>query len=77
MATQTTNADAEQLVDAASVAVALGICEATVRRMASRGELPSIALGPRLVRFNLTHVLAELQSRSGPLVVPSVPEIRA
>ncbi len=72
MTTQTSNPDAEQLVDAASVAVALGICEATVRRMASRGELPSIALGPRLVRFNLANVLAALGSRSRPLTIPSV-----
>jgi excisionase family DNA binding protein len=74
---QATDADTEKLVEAAVVAAALGVCETTVRRMASRGELPSIALGPRLMRFNLSQVLAALQSRSGPLTVPCIPEIQA
>jgi len=69
-----------KLVDAEVVAEALGINVVLVRRMARRGELPAVAVGPRLMRFDLATVLKSLPARSGVVTVPGVgvgPDVRA
>jgi excisionase family DNA binding protein len=63
--------DIGRLVDAGVVARALGVAEATVRSMARRGELPAVAVGPRLMRFDLAAVLRSLPPRNGVLALRS------
>jgi excisionase family DNA binding protein len=54
----------EPLVDAATVAAYLSIDPATVYRLADRGDLPGIALAPRVVRFRPEDVRAFLDRRT-------------
>jgi excisionase family DNA binding protein len=54
---------ASGLIDAREVACHLGVAVSTVHRLASRGELPRVVLGPRLVRFRRTDVEAFIAAR--------------
>lgn len=46
----------EQFLTARQLAAILQVSEATVRRLARTGRIPSIRLTPRLVRFHLPSV---------------------
>jgi excisionase family DNA binding protein len=59
------DADVETLVDAAVVARALDISVEMVRRLVRRGQLPAVAVGSRLMRFDMAAVLRSLPARSG------------
>ena len=54
----------EPLVDAATVAAYLSIDPATVYRLADRGDLPGIAIAPRVVRFRPEDVRAYVESHT-------------
>jgi excisionase family DNA binding protein len=54
-----------QLLDARDVAVRLGVSVATVRRMVTRGELRTVRIGPRLVKFPSGQIDAIVASTSG------------
>lgn len=54
----------EPLVDAATVAAYLSVDPATVYRLVERGDLPGIAIAPRLVRFRPAEVRAFLDRRT-------------
>lgn len=53
----------EKFLTAKQLAELLQISEATVRRLARAGILPSLRITPRLVRFYLPEVFAALDSR--------------
>jgi excisionase family DNA binding protein len=46
----------EQFLTARQLAAILQVSEATVRRLARKGRIPSIRLTPRLMRFHLASV---------------------
>jgi excisionase family DNA binding protein len=48
------------LVDAGTVAEAIGIRASTVRRWAKEGRIPAVRLSSRLIRFELDQVLAAM-----------------
>ena len=54
----------EPLVDAATVAAYLSIDPATVYRLVDRGDLPGIAIAPRVVRFRPEDVRAYVERRT-------------
>jgi excisionase family DNA binding protein len=54
----------EPLVDATTVAAYLSIDPATVYRLVDRGDLPGIAIAPRVVRFRPEDVRAFLERRT-------------
>jgi excisionase family DNA binding protein len=54
----------EPLVDAAKVAAYLSIDPATVYRLVDRGDLPGIAIAPRVVRFRPEDVRAYVERRT-------------
>ncbi|MBD0370257.1 MAG: helix-turn-helix domain-containing protein [Pyrinomonadaceae bacterium] len=55
-ATPHTDETQEQFLTARQLAAILQVSEATVRRLARKGRLPSIRLTPRIVRFHLQSV---------------------
>ncbi len=57
-------ANADPLVDAATVAAALGQAKSSIYRLAKSGAIPSYAAGPRLRgrRFDLAEVKATLKA---------------
>lgn len=54
-----------KLLDADQVAEVLGCSRRTVSRMATRGELRAIHIGPRLVRYASTDVAALIDPTNG------------
>ncbi|MCG3134045.1 MAG: hypothetical protein HMLKMBBP_01317 [Planctomycetes bacterium] len=54
----------EPLVDAATVAAYLSIDPATVYRLVDRGDLPGIAIAPRVVRFRPEDVRGYVERRT-------------
>jgi excisionase family DNA binding protein len=57
----------EQFLTARQLAAILQVSEATVRRLARSGRIPSIRLTPRLMRFHLASVREALDgARSRP-----------
>jgi excisionase family DNA binding protein len=63
-----------KLLDADQVAEVLGCSRRTVSRMAMRGELRAIHIGPRLIRYALSDVAALVTSPNDErsAVTPSV-----
>jgi excisionase family DNA binding protein len=55
------------LWDTRRVALSLGVCDETVRRLVRRGELPAIKVGGHVLRFDPLHV-DMLRSRGQRLV---------
>jgi|CXWL01.1.fsa_nt_gi excisionase family DNA binding protein len=55
----------EQLVDAATAAVQLGMTKSSIYRLAKAGTIPSYGAGPKLtgVRFSITEVREALLRR--------------
>lgn len=49
------------LVSSSVMAKRLGVARITVQRMARRGQIPALKVGPRLYRFDVNAVLAALQ----------------
>lgn len=54
----------EPLVDAAAVAIYLGVDKATIYRLASTAALPSIEVAPRVLRFRPGDVRDFLERRT-------------
>ncbi|HEV7843697.1 MAG TPA: helix-turn-helix domain-containing protein [Pyrinomonadaceae bacterium] len=50
------NETREEFLTARQLAQVLQVSEATVRRLAQKGRIPSIRLTPRLIRFHLPSV---------------------
>ena len=66
-ATPRTDKAREEYLTARQLAEILQVSEATVRRLARRGRIPSIRLTPRIVRFHLPSVREALDGgRSRP-----------
>jgi hypothetical protein len=47
----------------AETAAALKVCSATLRRWTREGVVPSIRLGPRVIRYDLNAVIAAIASK--------------
>jgi excisionase family DNA binding protein len=54
----------EEFLTARQLAAILQVSEATVRRLARKGRIPSIRLTPRLTRFHLQAVRDALDSKT-------------
>ena len=63
------------LVDAAELARIVGLPEASVRRLARKGELPALRFG-RLWRFDVDRVMAALEQQPAGTAVLTIPERR-
>jgi len=53
----------EGLLKASIVAHRLGISVSSVYRLAARGEIPCIRIGPKLVRFDLMELKRYIRNR--------------
>jgi excisionase family DNA binding protein len=56
----------ERFLTARQLAAILQVSEATVRRLARKGRIPSIRLTPRIMRFHLASVREALDGGSRP-----------
>lgn len=56
----------KQFLTTRQLAAVLQVSEATVRRLAHEGRIPTIRLTPRLLRFHLTSVRHALDTGSRP-----------
>ncbi|MGB7925778.1 MAG: helix-turn-helix domain-containing protein [Pyrinomonadaceae bacterium] len=63
---QTPAESREEFLTARQLASVLQVSEATVRRLARRGRIPSIRLTPRITRFHLQAVRDALDGRPRP-----------
>jgi excisionase family DNA binding protein len=54
----------EQFLTARQLAAVLQVSEATVRRLARKGRIPSIRLTPRIMRFHLPSVREALDGHA-------------
>lgn len=55
----------EEFLTARQLAAILQVSEATVRRLARRGRIPTIRLTPRIIRFHLPSVREALDGAAG------------
>jgi excisionase family DNA binding protein len=55
----------DEFLTARQLAAILQVSEATVRRLARRGRIPSIRLTPRIMRFHLPSVREALDGAAG------------
>jgi excisionase family DNA binding protein len=55
----------EEFLTARQLAAVLQVSEATVRRLARKGRIPSIRLTPRIMRFHLPSVREALDGAAG------------
>lgn len=64
----------DEFLTARQLAAVLQVSEATVRRLAHSGRIPSIRLTPRLIRFHLPSVRDALDGTQRPRAARHQPE---